>query len=36
MYIYIYIFKYIYYDEASVYNIIYDEASVKRAKYLIK
>ena len=35
-YIYFYICKYIYYDEASAYNIIYDEASVNRAKYFTK
>ena len=36
IYIYIYICKYIYYDEASLYNIIYDETSVKRVQYFTK
>ena len=36
MYIYIYIHIYVYYNEAFVFNIIYDETFVKRAKYCTK
>ena len=36
IYLYTYICKYIHYNEAFVYNIIYDEASVRTAIYFTK